>query len=88
MEAWMTEMWPRSSVRVSTDATEGGGPGSFGEVREMCASSNASPARKFTGNVSGVVLNNLCPRCKNSVPRTEHYFHEIGAGDSPEPYLL
>ena len=62
----MTEMRPRSSVRVLTDAT-GGGPDGTKAVRERCASSNASPAKNLAGYVSGVVLNNLCPRSQNPV---------------------
>lgn len=29
---------------------------------------NASPAMNGTGNVSGVLLNNLCPHSQNSIP--------------------
>jgi len=82
-EAWMTEMQPRSSVRVFTDATGGGEPDSMGAVRERCASSNASPARNLTGKVSGVVLNSSCPRPQNPVPRTGRYFRAMNVGDSP-----
>jgi len=82
----MTEVRPRSSVRVFTDATGGGD--SIGAVRERCASSKASPARNLTGKVSGAVLNNLCPRSQNPVPRTGRYFRAVNVGDSPEPYLL
>ena len=63
----MVEMRPRSSVKVFTHATVGGGPGGTGAVRERCASSNASPARNLAGYVSGVVLNSLCPRSQNPV---------------------
>ena len=45
----MAEMCPRSSVRVFTDATGGGGPDGTGAVRERCASSNAPPAKNFAG---------------------------------------
>ena len=65
----MAEMCPRSSVRVSTDATEGGGPGGTPVVEERCVSSNTSPAKNFAGYVSGVVLNSLCPRSQNPVVR-------------------
>jgi hypothetical protein len=58
----MTEMLPRSSVRVFTDATGGGGPDSIGAVRERCASSNCIPARNFTGKDSGVTTCVLDPR--------------------------
>ena len=78
----MTEMWPRSSVRVLTDATGGGGPDSIGAARERWASSNASPARNFKGKVSGVVLNSLCPRSQNSVSGTERYFRATSVYDS------
>ena len=61
----MTEMRPRSSVRVFTDATEGGGLDGTGAVGQMCPSSNAFPAMNFAGYVSGVVLNNLCPESQN-----------------------
>ena len=73
-EAWMTEMRPRSSVRVFANATGGGGPESIGAVRERCASSNASPARNLTGKDAGVVLNNLCPRSQNPFPRENVIF--------------
>ena len=73
----MTEMRPRSSVRVFTDATGGGEPDSIGAVRESCASSKASPARNLTGKVSGEVLNNLCPRSQNPVPGTGRYFRMV-----------
>ena len=73
-EGWMTEMWPRSSVRVLTDATGGGGPDGTGATGERCASSKTPPARNFVGKVSGVVLNNLCPRSQNPFPRQNVIF--------------
>jgi len=42
----MAETWPRSSVRVFTDATGGGGPHGTGAAWEKCASSNTSPATR------------------------------------------
>ena len=45
----MTEICSRSSVRVFTDVRGGGGPGGAGTVGERCVSSNASPAKNFTG---------------------------------------
>jgi len=45
----MAETCPRSSVRLFTDPTGGGGPDGVGVVGERCASSNISPAKNFAG---------------------------------------
>jgi len=75
-------------MRVFTDATGGGGEDGIGAVRERCTSSNASPVRNFTGEVSGVVLNNLRPRSQIPVLGTGRYFRAMNVGDSTEAYLL
>ena len=48
-EAWIAEMWARSSVNVVTNSREDGGLGGTGAVGQRCPSSNASPARNFAG---------------------------------------
>ena len=65
----MAEMCPCSSVRLLTDPTGGGTPDGAGVFGERWASSNTSPAKNFAGYVSGVVLNNLCPKSQNPVTR-------------------
>jgi len=82
----MAEVYPRSSVRVLTNAMGGGGPDGTGAVEERCASSNASPARNFAGYVSGVVLNSLCPRSQNPVTQ-KRYSHVTSGGENSAPYL-
>ena len=84
----MTEMCPRSSVSVVTDATGGGLPDGTGAVGQRWASSNASPAKNFARQVSGVVLNNLCPTSQNPVTGHNVSRRTVNEDDDPVSYLL